>query len=428
MPSQSTDPPSARDDWQRFLTNAARVKSLSLCGSALCQKLLSLLYLGLPSSETPFPNLQTLSLLRFALAHASYVSIVLCPGLSEISVSMCAQDATRFIMGQLSHRSPNLRQIRGGKIPTDVSSILTRFRTLEALDCGDFKLTPPLLYHLAMLPALRTVCASLPAMSGIGQLDTATVFRSLERLNLHDVEDYLTLKHLLRAINTDKLEMLDVEMSFDPRSVDMQELLNAVSAFTNLRSLKLHDRSMIWDGHVFSSLEPLYCLRSLQTLELDLIGADITNNDVPALGKAWPTLEWLTIQPLNAALVGDPPSVDDPPRLTLTALPLFATHLPTLRGLTIVLDATAPPCPDDPPTRSLRPIQLCLEGSPLTQDTWLDAATYISNVYPFAWGLDMHLSDSPDEDSPYWADVARMVPAISRARREEWKRAELASA
>ena len=133
---------------------------------------------------------------------------------------------------------------------------------------------------------------------------------------------------------------------------------------------------------VIHSLDPLRRLRSLLTLDLNMTRIGITNGDIPALGKAWPNLEDLTIRP-NAALNNNPPG------LTLAALPLFATHLPTLCSLTTGLDATTPWPPshlDAPPARSLRPIQLLFESSPLTEGTWLGVAAYISNVYPNAYG------------------------------------------
>ena len=390
-------------------------------GNGRCQTLLRVLYKELPTSESPFLNLQTLKLHAFDLAAASYLSIALSPGLSTLLMPTCINDVARYILGQLSQRSSDVRHIYSCGIPDDASSIIMRFRTLETFDCTYLKLSPPLLYHFAMLPTLSMLSISLPGIPGTDHLDTAMAFRSLNSLNLFNVEDYSTLKYLLCALNTDSLESLSIGMLGDSHFTDAQEFLSHVSVFINLKTLSLNAQHAVQVPPVSHSLESLYRLRSLQSLKLSMMGVGISDADIPALGKAWPSLTALTVQPNTT------PRSDGAPGLTLAALPLFAAHLPSLRGLTIKLDAATRPHPTGSPARSLRCIRLSLEATPLTAETWPDVAAYISNVYPFAWGLDLFVNNPPDMGTGYWTDVARMVPVISRARQDEWERAELAS-
>ena len=379
--------------------------------------------MGLPTGESPFRNLKVLSLYEFDMAAASYVSVVLSAGLSKIVIENCTPDASRFIMGQLSYRSPNLREVDGDALPPEASSILLRFHTLEAFNCSDIMLTPPLLHHLAMLPKLDVVSASLSGTTSTIQLDPATSFRSLTCLNLFSVTDYSALKRLLVSLNVEELTAIDILMSFDPRPTDMEELLNLVSRFTKLTVLRLRSDEATPMPNVIHSIEPLHRLSELRWLELHGTRIGLTDADIPALGKAWPDIEYFALRP-NAALHSSPPG------LTLAALPLFATHVPSLYNLATGLDATAPwppSRPDAPPARSLGPMALLLDASPVAEGTALDVAVYISNVYPRAQRLNMYLLEPPGEYADCWAEIMRMVPVISRARKEEWERAKLDS-
>lgn len=400
------------------MTNASRVRHLSL----MCSKVLTLqlrtLRLHLPSAASPFPNLGHLSLHNIDIESASYLPVTFGPKLVEIDFSFCTEEVICSLLGHLVQLCTDIRKISAPDIPADAVAALTRFRMLEACIFWNAKLLPSCISHLASLHSLHTLNICIPTLPAI--LDSRTAFSSLKKLNISQGTDYPSLHYVLRSITSKELSELAVTAF--PKPGRATELLNDIARFPRLQSLTISCYNSARDTH-FYNLNTLYHLTTLHHLSVCGIRFTLNNEIIPVFAKAWPHLQSLIL------LYGGPTLPADPPGLTLEALSLFATHLPKLTLLNLRLDTRSVSGTIEPCARSMLPIWLSLEDSPLEESTWPDVAAYISGVYPNASVSDDILENDAEEmgTERYWRDIARMVPIISKAREDERARFGLVS-
>ncbi|KIP07563.1 hypothetical protein PHLGIDRAFT_414883 [Phlebiopsis gigantea 11061_1 CR5-6] len=410
----------AMDEWKRFIANAARVKKLRLSGSKSLKKLLRTISLGLPTGESPFPNLRRLVLKSIEIETMSHASIAIHPGLTGIQIHDCNSAAMCSLLACLGRTCLSLQFLSADcPIPIDAAPIFTRFPSLQTFECpcsGPERIPLP---HLAALSTLHSLSTLLPPDSGVRKLDPAVAFKSLRTLKLHGIVSSSTLTLFLRSVSSRTLRDLYMDCDLDPPSGFLAELFDVISTFAALQSLSLNMGTMPVDrdggsANYVCSLEPLYRLPLLRDLRLNsVVVTPLTNEIIPSLGKIWPDLrnlnfDYSTVQP------GD---------ITLEALELFAAYLPKLNNLYLYLDDTVVPSYKNLRARSLIPIHLFLGDSPIPEDSWCSVAAYITSVYPNAV-LDTNL-EPPLAHGHCWQKIVQIMSVISDVRKEEWERAAL---
>ena len=417
-----------RNEWQQFLRNAARVITILSLGSAQSESatiILRAARLGAPTSTNPFCRLRSLTFVKVDLELASYLPVVLSNSLRSIQLRSCSRTVVNIILGHVGHLCPRIQILSAIAIPPGASGVLLRLTSLRRLLCTRVEYTSTVLSHLSMLPTLEEMRVSLPDMHSITGIRSSTAFPSLKKLHLVVTTDYKPLTPLLRSVQSTLLLTLELSMHLPvlPDLVSMTELLAGISRFSTLQSLDITFYRDQDDNLVDYNILPLCALRDLRHVEIHNIPISMDNQSIHAFGKAWPNLEFLDFGPIASTV-----TVAYVTELTLEALALFATYFPKLGYLDIALDATAPPTTHLLP-RSLKPIILRLERSPLDPRTWPDVAAYISAIYPMADGSWYRIYDDVGEvvenwGKKRWTDIARLVPIITGARREGEERAE----
>lgn len=380
-----------------------------------------------PTLMSPFKNLRSLILCNVSAKALPYVQVIFSPSITHIRVTRCEKDVRGALLALLASHCPNLHQVDISGLPREASTLLCHFKQLQNVMVSTFhmdscELSAAALDHLARLPTLRAISMSLPGRAQADILAKSEVFPALTTLELCGITDDACLSRFLTDSVPENLRRLVLRFphGHSHSSTSMSNILDTISKFSSLQELQLS--GVEFDGADNNSLQHLLRLRSLESLRFG-IGAgnlSVTNQQIPTFGQAWPKLTELSIESGGEV-------EDGSPQLTLEALGLFALHCPMLRRLTIDLDATVPPAPDAPYSRSLEPITLSLEDSVINERCWPDVAAYITGVYPNASVSDWRLSDDEDMgDERYWADVARMVPVLAKARRDELARAGIA--
>ncbi|EKM58965.1 uncharacterized protein PHACADRAFT_205155 [Phanerochaete carnosa HHB-10118-sp] len=182
------------------------------------------------------------------------------------------------------------------------------------------------------------------------------MFAALETLDMEWIMYNQALVPLLHSTSSIQFHSLFVLLEPCIEDEDIEAVHQAVDApakLSSLRSLTLIGDSAI--GPTFPP-EPFLKLHSLEELYLNIPGFFLTSQDVESTLHSW----------------------------SLDALECFATHLPMLEQLTTENDTSTVPTLGVPLARSLIPISLIVASSPLREEHWWHAATYISHVYPNA--------------------------------------------
>lgn len=417
--------------WARFLAHAARVKTLKVSrikeGLRKTQKHMHLLALVRSLSGVPiFPRLHTLVMGHtFTMPRsqlAMYLPLFLGPEVCTVQLALEGDEKdSPPALDQILLHCPRLRTLELESMPRDQHmGALSCLITLEKLTCGERygrldtprDLTPiahlPSLRHLVVKPfKLKTAAKKIPK-----GLRRTPMFSTLETLELVYVRfDYPLLTSILQSITSTQLHTLfiqGVEWETDVDSLD--HVLRLVAEFQTLRVLHLHSNAYGF-AHEFPSL-PLLRLRNLEELDLRLGNViRCTGRGISELGCACPRLRRLSVFPGYG--------FQDASLWSLSALELFATHLPDLE----FLSATFSPSTIPPLGNTLSPIsshaQIILMISVGDARTELDEASierlaaYVFRVYPNAacalpdWCRDLEDGDL-DASQRSWRRVSQV--------------------
>lgn len=408
------------DEWAPFLRKASRVKRILLTSTLLyghtdpnaLANQLQTLQMCLPTAASPFTNLVHLDIGKFPLYCIIHMPVLFGPKLARVTLRFaCDTLRSSVLLVPLSHSCPEIRTLYIQVLDREASPLLARFPKLQEI-ASDVQLLPSTMLKLATSHHLQMLSVQLSDFSGFNNARAAETFASLLNLDLSiDVPDVAPLQ-FLRSVKSKELHTLSMTWRQHlPLPPVMSRLLGTIAKFSNLQDLQF-EGAMDFDNGGFTLL-PLLPLRRLRRLCIYHDGFVLRNCDVPELGQAWPELAEFYLDSNSAAR--------SPPQITFEAVAHFAAHFPKLTVLTVPLDATIIPDEDAALVRSEVPIYLSLEDSKIDELCWPKVAAYISGVYPNATVSTMRLAEDEAEweDERYWVDVARMVPIISQARRDE---------
>ena len=410
--------------WTRFLTHAARVKSLRLCveppatdqeappDSAdedldagdqdsnyfdnIDEDLRTILFLRSRYEAPIFRNLRVLEVAlawQWNEAYSTYSPAFFGPKITTVRIEGSIR---KLLLNQLVLGCPQLRCLEFESFMAGATGLLWCFNALEELRSHEQYFDDKLdLATVAYLPALRHLWITLT---------------TLDTLQLSSVSHANDLPTLLEKVSSIRLRDLSINLDYDclrdGNVVEaMDKTLCTLTKFPLLRRLRIRGSGSATS--MFSPL-PLLKLGSLEELSLETGGFFSTNQTIIDLGKACPRLRHLQIFS-NDAGGGVPPS------WKLDALELFATHLPKIHYIETEYDTSSvAPATRTPLAQSLLPTTLVVRSSVLRKEDWERAAAYIAEVYPNATcRLDCYYDRMDDDKLPlnqlHWRYVSRAM-------------------
>ncbi|GJE99443.1 hypothetical protein PsYK624_157060 [Phanerochaete sordida] len=403
-------------DWRRFLKHAARVKSLVIDGQdtdEFNEHLPTLLTLRSQGDVGITPNLRKLAVdssflepepAAEASSHDLHLFLFLGPKLESVRLEI-SDDPSFHLVHQLAISCPRLRSLNVPRFPKGTAKIIHCFNALEELECDEPPIHIDVLEGLAYLPSLRRLSITLPdSFHGIGTRATREkMFPALQKLEIGDVEDLRHLVHLLRSISSPDLHELSVHLySYhgDGSSGTIHQTFDALTKFPKLRCLTIC--GIFATIHTAFPPRAISYLHHLEELRFQFQGLTMDSYRLADLARGCPKLRRLTAY--NS----------DKPGWSLEVLESFAAHFPALEYIHTRLDTSGTLTTGPPSVRSLTPICLQLDGSPLEEKRWEPVARYISLVYPNAsFKFDSYWDEEDlahaDRDALHWRYVARAV-------------------
>ncbi|OCH95783.1 hypothetical protein OBBRIDRAFT_501868 [Obba rivulosa] len=302
----------------------------------------------------------------------------------------CSGHAIQTLLTALVAQNSPLESLRlAGRVPEPVLDIIEKFPRLQHLDLG---MTGRLLDNeafnaIASFRHLKLLNMHADGVSGSRNL--AISFPSLETLEISGSPQSTCA--VIDSVQSDALDSVYLSSSGYYSAVEARSLMQTFRSRLGSSLRRLHMRLLLRDHGpaVMDFLDPLLALPQLNDLHFHIEGKLVVRDvDVGVMASTWSMLRNFHLSYSR---------VTDDCRLTLGALLSFATKCPTLRSISLPLDAQTPftlPAGHSPshPLRSL-----CLLGDVRVDDA--QAVTKaLRSLFPklrhfnaFAWDTKQNL-------------------------------------
>ncbi|GJE97635.1 hypothetical protein PsYK624_138560 [Phanerochaete sordida] len=422
LPDEVSSRSRTLEECARFLTHAARVRTLQLQeedADDIQDHLATLLAIRSCGTTTLLPGLRDIvvesdfvsesdHIEPSETSNALYLYLFLSPTLRTAQLETWGIESLQLIH-QVATFCPQLQYLGVNRFP-ERAGLVRCFNTLEDFSACEGSIDAAVLDEMAYLPSLRVFRVAIPDdFSHIERhWPQDRLFTALQSLYLNGPSDPRHVAKFLRSVNSKQLHTLSLYLS-ECQTDDVLKVLDAASKFTTLRSLEVQVHSHQTEFHSSFPPQAILKLHHLETLEFTLGGMPVTSHSAQVLGRACPKLRDLKVKH------------DRDHYWPLDVLESFAVHLPSLETLNTELNTELASTLDEPKARSQAPICLKLDGADLSEEHWKPTAAYIARVYPNATFKSGSLwADGPDEmlkrynrGQLYWRYVGR---AVAKAR------------
>ncbi|KAG6839825.1 hypothetical protein C0991_011290 [Blastosporella zonata] len=270
-------------------------------------------------------------------------------------------------------------------VSEDATSLLSGFQSLKVLEALSLEVDHFTFLRFSTLPCLEELTISISSVSithvvrhhtHCDQLFPALTKLYLSTSSLKPCAELIELPHAF-----ERLTSLEIRSGADDTSSlhhFFQSIQRNALLSRNLSFLKFKADCYPWtppsDTHGpidLDTIAPLLSLPNLSSLHLDAHSpVHLTNDDLPQMGKAWPRLEVLNLPDRTTY---------PPPRMTLVGLLPLLASCPSLRQMTLCVDATQ----DVPSFAELGPIvphrslaEFCYCRSPIRDSS--DVAAFLA--------------------------------------------------
>ncbi|KAJ7135856.1 hypothetical protein C8R44DRAFT_869554 [Mycena epipterygia] len=442
--------PITREDWERPLLYAARVRFLTIshcAGSSL--QFLETINFPLPQ-DCLFPNLRCLSWSTLKRELYSHVPVLLGPQITKISLSLGDSVEQCKFLSYLPERCPELQHVslvgyysHIGLAGRSVSPCVRRFTKIKALAVDT--IDQPAFEHLAQLETLEYLRLQ-EAKGDIShwQYSKQPPFPTLRRLTfLSTTVEFAT--EFVMGLSGCQLTDFNVGIQGMPSSTATGELYAALASHCSHSSLSsLSISSAVIDGPPIPDvddtsnyvvrvehLRPLFHFSNLTVVYLEPpVGFAIDDAAAWDIARAWPNIQNLVLLACT--------DLHHPPHMTLCALSAFAEHCPQLTSLQIAFDASVV-LPLDPSVPVRPSLQTALTNlgvgySPISSAGAV--ALFISGIFTSVSAISTAIdnegrtADEDQETEEYahhelWQRVQSILPLVNEARADERRRAQL---
>ena len=335
-------------------------------------------------ARTFLPNLQLLYTSMIPHRELEFASIMLLgPKLKTLRLLDNDWKTVETLVVHANKLCPNMRMLETLACSSSIDPILPQLQKLEHFRCHSTRFPEGTVSRLARLPNLRDLHILTPYVAQhTCSCSPQPNFVNLERLTLSEIQDWdlISVSSFFNYMSPGALSYLDLRFDMDGRDVaEFNRIFEVIGEhLSNLQTLCLYGWGPDTAGQKQEyNIQPLLYLRRLRSLTIQLLGMSnqITNEDLPRYGAAWPNLTvFIFFQ--------SPYYRMRPGGLTLTSLDLFARHFPNLSQLALELDATYVPSSPVSVTRSVKRIGLDLWRSLIGKTNKAEVAAYIARVYP----------------------------------------------
>ncbi|KAJ7643112.1 hypothetical protein DFH06DRAFT_602450 [Mycena polygramma] len=434
-------------DWTRLLSNAARIRRLTLYPIRReMREAVEFLAMSMPV-DCLLPNLEYLAWSPDDFGLFPYVRLFVGPKLRSIELAMNGPGSHLSILPWLASRYPLLESV---ELFSSSEFMASNFSRRKAISTMVHKLSnvrhltvsgldTPAMRHLASLSSLQSLIVDvIDDLIFSSDLSVPAAFPALRKLTIGNAP-IACLINFFNALSDCALTEIFIEASsFDESQVSV--LISAIHDHVSHASLTLLSlgppRSEL-DSPALrlqtlhpTTIRPLLAFRKLIFLDLETFRLSFDDRFVAEMAAAWPEITRLCFS--THYVVGDP---SPPPLLSLCGLSAFVQHCPHLKVLRIPVDARNIPAPPNPVlwARQTALTSLHVVDSPI--DSVLATAGVLSSMFP---ALEQVLaSDESEEevgDEPRiimadpvaharWKEVEKLVPMFAKIREEEVTRA-----
>ncbi|GBE84834.1 predicted protein [Sparassis crispa] len=462
------------DDWERFLSYAARIKSLChrttpsrtplwppscLYAMRVQEDVFGTLY-RIRNGRSFLPNLRRFERTQCSKDPANdlaHLRLLLNPKVTDMAIFTMAEFDTTLAVDldkaveDFGNNSPSLQHLTAicpfiPNIAATTSKIILNHRSLRTVhlfQANDTYMSIEAAVHLAHLPTLEKLCirsdkfvdtdgSLLPIHSAVSDV----MFPALRLLTLYS-HDLSSVRLFIESIQSTQLESLQALVLVPPTAAEVQEFTTTISARKSLQSISMsrglgsprfQDSYTITGDH----LRPLLALKDMFDCKIQWrCPLELDNAFIKDLALAWPkihTLELGTDWRRELDTLG----------VTLKGLIPLAQHCPALEHLGLVFDTDVSEIVDT--YSEQRPgggvtngkLLLLSTGTSRIGEDMVTLGGSLSDLFPqlrhvhSAWGKkELHDAAGADEDDPdeeelqQWEQLRRLVREMGRVRRQE---------
>ncbi|KAJ6592840.1 hypothetical protein B0H19DRAFT_1224629 [Mycena capillaripes] len=427
-------------DWDRPQIYAHRVNHLYLYPSfpgVSFSTIFPALSMSLPS-DCLFPNLQTLHW-HYPATDFQYLRLFLTPPLDVLSISYENSTSHLSILSILPRKCPALKHVYmygSGPIHSDATTSLCTFMDklphLETIKLREPN--PATFLHIGRMERLKCVefMNLLPEFPS--PPTDVLLFPNVQEIELDDVRFESATKFFTLCANP-SLDSVSVCFVTYARTPVMNDFVASLAACRHSHLSLTTLRLMIGVDDVepadmlnanpylitLHTLRLLFCFKNLTVLSLVALGFDLDDSNIAEIARSLPRLRTLKFAAYSHAIH---------PRATLNCLLFLAQHCRCLESLSITLDASNSPIPDNRIPLHMQTTLTFLDVGSSPIATPLAVARFISAVFPclvHIWsGRHEDFDDGPQiedtvEQMEYqdrWYEVQCQIPIV-RAIREE---------
>ncbi|CAL1709685.1 unnamed protein product [Somion occarium] len=432
---RSVKPPS-HEDWDRFLRNARRVRTLVLDHSEPASRdCLQLLSIPRPAMQ-PFPGLKFLLWVCDTENTKSYLNLFIGPRLERLWL-MRGTSSTQIAMFEaIRDHAPNLELLIFGPseespgVDEALSMAMLKMSRIRIISSeGAFTLSGAAFAHIGTLSTLVSV--DMHVKDGQELIDALlasplATFPVLSRI--HFVVKNLgssSLTDLMRTIQAPQLRRVILEFEERPSATELRQLFRAVATHRSVHTVEVslsHPGARIPPpaevNHAqaadISTLLPLLALSNLRNLVIGDIPVYLDSAAIQEVASSWQKLELLKLEPEgSSSTVGIP---------TANELVHFAKHCPSLRTLHIWVDTLGMTLHDYRPGMGhvCESLTSFYPGrSPISDVNAV--AVFLSDIFPNAKIQSVSNNVASADAAKIWSQVACMVPLLGQVRKQERK-------
>ncbi|CAL1709659.1 unnamed protein product [Somion occarium] len=344
-------------DWDHFLRNAARVRSLTIDFGDR-NRPLRVLSTCRPGAQL-FPSLRKLEWIGGSEKECElYASLLINPKLTHIDIACDIGSATTSpIFDALQSNASELKffELKSNLWEADLESdiliapalsrLISSFNSLSTLHTH-LPLSPDAFICISALPSMRElfVKPTVAIVERLQRRDTTTpVFPALEVLKIY-FEPSCDPTAVVQAITSSQLR----EFSMQEKGIDdtlamdvLERIFQALSSHKSLRSVSLPISPASPDKAIglkssdpsreLCHLQPLLSLSAMNTFRAQHIPFDLTNDCLTQIASWWPHIQHLDL---------GSSAVQHSSQVTMVGLHALTTRCKQLRNIGLVFDAS----------------------------------------------------------------------------------------